>query len=101
MQNLIGAILLLALLVGVLIITTRYAYLAWFQTDKFRRMVQHAWPAWQRNAPIFRSAWKWMDSPTYILAARVTTMAALLFCIFLLVLTVKAIALTIIHTFGG
>ncbi len=101
MQDFIGAILLFVAVVGVLVITVRYAYLAWFQPEKFRRTVRGTWSGWQRNMLGFRIIQEWIDSPNYILAARVTTIAALLCCGFILILIVRPIVLTIIHAFGG
>jgi hypothetical protein len=100
MKDLIGALILISIIVGALFMVARYTYLAWFQPDDFLQAVRHAWPEWQKNAPIFKTMWKWINSPAYIMLARVTTLTASLFCIFLLLLTAKPITLTVLHAFN-
>lgn len=100
MKDLIGATILFSILIVAFVVVTRYTYLAWFQADEFLRVVRHTWPEWQRNAPIFRSVWKWMDTPSYIVIVRITTLTAFVFCIFLLVIAAKPIIFTVVHTFG-
>lgn len=99
MRDLIGAVLLLGILIAVCAVVVRYTYLAWFQAEEFRQAVRHMWSAWQKKLPIGANALKWIESPIYIIAARITTVVALLFCVFLLVLVAKPIVLAFIHAF--
>ena len=100
MRDLIGVALLFGILIVALAVVARYAFLAWFQAGELQQIVRQGWPAWQRKLPIFRSVWKWIDSPIYVPLVRVTTAAALLFCIFLLALAARPMALTVIHAFS-
>jgi hypothetical protein len=99
MWDLLGALLLLGILLTAFAVVAWYTYLAWFQTEELRQKVMHMMPVWQKKLPIWANALKWMESPIYTFAVRVTTVAGLLFCIFLLVLAAKPIALAFIQAF--
>ena len=87
MRDKLAAIVFILIFLYGLINVAWYTYLAWFRSDQFPAIIKGMWPNWQRQLPFAASILRWMDSPGYLITARLTTLLALTaFIVILLVI---------------
>ena len=98
MKDILGAAIFLAAFLFVFLSITRYAYLAWFRSDKFLDIVKSTWPAWERR--LLSPVGKWVQTPNDLWTMRITALGGVLFCVFIVILIGRSVAITLISGYG-